>query len=149
MRWLEVIRKRKKEEKFLKKGNKVLKILCLITFFALTLIYLINGGFYSLLFDLRESKTVIIYSVVIIVLLVLLIICNVSDEPQNQSQKRKDISSYITVGIIVLAILFAILLVFTLIDFFLPIIVLSIMLIVIYLLVSKLIKFLVYKYGIK
>lgn len=144
-----MVRKRKKEQEFLDKSNKILKLICVFTAILLTLIYCIDGGFYSLLFDLKESKSVIIYSVVIIILLVLLIICNVSDEPANESEKQRSISSYITVGIMILAILFAILLIFTLIDFFFPIIVLCIMLLVIYLLINKLIKFLVNKYGIK
>lgn len=144
-----MIRKRKKEQEFIQKSNKILKLVCVITAFILTLIYCINGGFYSLLFDLKESKMVIIYSIIIIVLLILLVILNISDAPDTQTEKQKDISSYVTVGIIILAILFGILLVFTLIDFFLPIIVLIIMLIVIYFLVSKLISHLVYKHGIK
>ena len=144
-----MVRKRKKEQEFLDKSNKILKLICVFTAILLTLIYCIDGGFYSLLFDLKESESVIIYSVVIIILLVLLIICNVSDEPANESEKQRSISSYITVGIMILAILFAILLIFTLIDFFFPIIVLCIMLLVIYLLINKLIKFLVNKYGIK
>ena len=144
-----MVRKRKKEQEFLDKSNKILKLICVFTAILLTLIYCIDGGFYSLLFDLKESESVIIYSVVIIILLVLLIICNVSDEPANESEKQRSISSYITVGIMILAILFAILLIFTLIDFFFPIIVLCIMLLVIYLLINRLIKFLVNKYGIK
>ena len=113
-----MVRKRKKEQEFIEKCNKFLKMICIFTAILLSIIYCINGGFYSLLFDLKESKSVIIYSVVIIILLVLLIICNISDAPENESEKQKSISSYITVGIIILAILFAILLIFTLIDFF-------------------------------
>ena len=149
VRWLNVIRKRKQEEEFLEKSNRALKILSVITGLILTLFYCINGGFYSLLFDLKESKTVIVYAVVIILLLVLLILCNMTDEPENLTEKQKDKNSYITVGIIILILFFAILLIFTLIDFFLPLIVLSIILIVAYFLVTKLIKFLVKKYGVK
>ena len=144
-----MIRKRKQEEEFLEKSNRALKILSVITGLILTLFYCINGGFYSLLFDLKESKTVIVYAVVIILLLVLLILCNMTDETENLTEKQKYKNSYITVGIIILILFFAILLIFTLIDFFLPLIVLSIILIVAYFLVTKLIKFLVKKYGVK
>ena len=57
-----MIRKRKKEEEFLSKSKKILKLLCILVAICLTIIYLINGGFYSLLFDLKESKTVIVYA---------------------------------------------------------------------------------------
>ena len=144
-----MIRKRKKEEEFLSKSKKILKLLCVLVAICLTIIYLINGGFYSLIFDLKESKTVIVYAVIIILLLILLILCNMTDEPENLTEKQKDKSSYITVGILVLIIFFAILLVFTLIDFFLPILVLTIVLIISYFLANRLIKVLVNKYGIK
>lgn len=144
-----MIRKRKKEEEFLSKSKKILKLLCVLVALCLTAIYLINGGFYSLLFDLKESKTVIVYAVIIILLLILLILCNMTDEPENLTEKQKDKSSYITVGILILIIFFAILLVFTLIDFFLPILVLTIVLIISYFLANRLIKVLVNKYGIK
>ena len=144
-----MIRKRKKEEEFLSNSKKTLKILCVLVAICLTIIYLINGGFYSLLFDLKESKTVIVYAVIIILLLILLILCNMTDEPENLTEKQKDKSSYITVGILVLIMFFAILLVFTLIDFFLPILVLTIVLIISYFLANRLIKVLVNKYGIK
>lgn len=144
-----MVRKRSKEKEFLKKASKFLKIIAVITGVILTIVYLVNGGMYSLLFDLRESKTVIIYSIVIIVLLVLLILFNVSDEPAEMSKKKKDLNSYITVGTIFLIIFFAFLLIINLIDFFLPIIVLAIILIVAYFLVYKLIKTLIDKYGIK
>lgn len=144
-----MIRKRKKEEEFLSKSKKILKLLCVLVAICLTIIYLINGGSYSLLFDLKESKTVIVYAVIIILLLILLILCNMTDEPENLTEKQKDKSSYITVGILVLIIFFAILLVFTLIDFFLPILVLTIVLIISYFLANRLIKVLVNKYGIK
>ena len=72
-----------------------------------------------------------------------------TDESENLTEKQKDKNSYITVGIIILILFFAILLIFTLIDFFLPLIVLSIILIVAYFLVTKLIKILVNRYGIK
>ena len=144
-----MIRKRKKEEEFLSKSKKILKSLCVLVAICLTIIYLINGGFYSLLFDLKESKTVIVYAVIIILLLILLILCNMTDEPENLTEKQKDKSSYITVGILVLIMFFAILLVFTLIDFFLPILVLTIVLIISYFLANRLIKVLVNKYGIK
>lgn len=144
-----MIRKRKKEEEFLSRSKKILKLLCVLVAICLTIIYLINGGFYSLLFDLKESKTVIVYAVIIILLLILLILCNMTDEPENLTEKQKDKSSYITVGILVLIMFFAILLVFTLIDFFLPILVLTIVLIISYFLANRLIKVLVNKYGIK
>lgn len=144
-----MIRKRKKEEEFLSRSKKILKLLCVLIAICLTIIYLINGGFYSLLFDLKESKTVIVYAVIIILLLILLILCNMTDEPENLTEKQKDKSSYITVGILVLIMFFAILLVFTLIDFFLPILVLTIVLIISYFLANRLIKVLVNKYGIK
>lgn len=143
-----MVRKRQKEKEFLDKSKKILKLITIISTIILTIIYCIDGGFYSLLFDLKESKTVIIYSVVIIILLVLLILFNISDEPSYEG-KRKDVSSYLTVGIIILIIIFAILLIFTLIDFFLPIIVLSIILFIAYYIVNKIIVFLVNKYGIK
>ena len=80
--------------------------------------------------------------------MVLLILFNISDEPSYEG-KRKDVSSYLTVGIIILIVIFSILLIFTLIDFFLPIIVLSIILLIAYYIVNKIIVFLVNKYGIK
>lgn len=144
-----MIRKRKKEQEFLDKSNKILKLICVLVALCLTIIYLINGGFYSLLFDLKESKTVIVYAVIIILLLILLILCNITDEPDNLTEKQKDKNSYITVGILVLIIFFAILLIFTLIDFFLPILVLTIVLVIAYFLANRLIKFLVNKYGVK
>lgn len=142
-------KKRNKEEEFLKKSSKMLKILCVLVGLALGILYCIDGGFYSLLFDLRESKTIIIYSIAIIVLLCLLVILNVSDEPSDKNNKKWETSSYVTVGIIVLIIIFGLLFVFTLIDFFLPIIVLTLFLIITYYLVNRLIKTLVNKYGIK
>lgn len=142
-------KKRNKEEEFLKKSSKLLKILCVLVGFVLGIIYCIDGGFYSLLFDLRESKTIIIYSIVIIVLLCLLVILNVSDEPSDKNNKKWETSSYVTVGIIILIIIFGLLFIFTLIDFFLPIIALTLFLIITYYLVNKLIKTLVNKYGIK
>lgn len=142
-------KKRNKEEEFLKKSSKMLKILCVLVGFVLGIIYCIDGGFYSLLFDLRESKTIIIYSIVIIVLLCLLVILNVSDEPSDKNNKKWETSSYVTVGIIILIIIFGLLFIFTLIDFFLPIIALTLFLIITYYLVNKLIKTLVNKYGIK
>lgn len=141
-------RKRQKEKEFLDKSKKILKLITIIATIILTIIYCIDDGFYSLLFDLKESKAVIIYSIVIIILLVLLILFNISDEPSYEG-KRKDVSSYLTVGIIILITIFAILLIFTLIDFFLPIIVLSIILLIAYYIVNKIIVFLVNKYGIK
>jgi heme/copper-type cytochrome/quinol oxidase subunit 4 len=142
-------KKRNKEEEFLKKSSKMLKILCVLVGFVLGIIYCIDGGFYSLLFDLRESKTIIIYSIVIIVLLCLLVILNVSDEPSDKNNKKWETSSYVTVGIIILIIIFGLLFIFTLIDFFLPIIALTLFLIITYYLVNRLIKTLVNKYGIK
>lgn len=144
-----MVRKRSKEKEFLKKASKFLKMIAVITGVILTIVYLVNGGMYSLLFDLRESKTVIIYSIVIIALLVILILLNVKDEPSDISKRKKDLNSYLTVGTIILIILFALLLIITLIDVLLPIIVLIVILIVAYFLVYKLIKTLIDKYGIK
>lgn len=143
-----MVKKRSKRDTFIKNANKTLKKVLIAIGIILTIIYCINGGLYSLLFDLRESKTVIIYSIVVIVLLALLIFLNISDE-NGKSDKQKDISSYLTVGIIILACFFGLLLIFTLIDFFLPIIVLSIILTVSYFLSKKLIIILADKRGIK
>lgn len=138
-----------KEQEFLYKTSKILKLLCAIVGIVLVIIYLIDGGFYSLLFDLRESKTIITYSISIIVLLCILVILNVSDETNIENDKKWEISSYVTVGVIVLILIFSFLFVFTLIDFFLPILVLILFLIITYYLINKLIKLLVNKYGIK
>ena len=138
-----------KEQEFLYKTSKILKLLCAIVGIVLVIIYLIDGGFYSLLFDLRESKTIITYSISIIVLLCILFILNVSDETNIENDKKWEISSYVTVGVIVLILIFSFLFVFTLIDFFLPILVLILFLIITYYLINKLIKLLVNKYGIK
>ena len=137
------------EQEFLYKTSKILKLLCAIVGIVLVIIYLIDGGFYSLLFDLRESKTIITYSISIIVLLCILVILNVSDETNIENDKKWEISSYVTVGVIVLILIFSFLFVFTLIDFFLPILVLILFLIITYYLINKLIKLLVNKYGIK
>lgn len=142
-------KRRDKEQEFLNKSNKMLKIFCIIVGTLLTITYLINGGFYSLLFDLRESKTIIIYSIAIIILLCLLVILNISDEPEAKEHKGWETSSYITVGIIVLIIIFSLLFVFTLIDFFLPLLVLIVFLLITYYLIGKLLKSIVDKYGIK
>lgn len=142
-------KRRDKEQEFLNKSNKMLKIFCIIVGTLLTITYLINGGFYSLLFDLRESKTIIIYSIAIIILLCLLVILNISDEPGAKEHKGWETSSYITVGIIVLIIIFSLLFVFTLIDFFLPLLVLIVFLLITYYLIRKLLKAIVDKYGIK
>lgn len=138
-----------KEQEFLYKTSKILKLLCAIVGIVLVIIYLIDGGFYSLLFDLRESKTIITYSISIIVLLCILVILNVSDEANIENDKKWEISSYVTVGVIILILIFSFLFVFTLIDFFLPILVLILFLIITYYLINKLIKLLVNKYGIK
>ena len=143
-----MVKKRSKRDTFIKNANKTLKKVLIAIGIILTIIYCINGGLYSLLFDLRESKTVIIYSIIVIVLLALLIFLNISDE-NVKSDKQKDISSYLTVGIIILACFFGLLLIFTLIDFFLPIIVLSIILTVSYFLSKKLIVMLADKRDIK
>lgn len=133
-----MVKKRSKKDLFITNYNKTLKKVIIIIGIILTIIYCIRGGFYSLLFDLRESKTVIIYSINIIVLLAILIFLNISDN-SGKSERQKDISSYITVGIIALSGFFALLLIFNLIDFFLPIIVLSIILTISYFLAKKLI----------
>ena len=143
-----MLKKRSKRDTFIKNANKTLKKVLIAIGIILTIIYCINGGLYSLLFDLRESKTVIIYSIVVIVLLALLIFLNISDE-NGKSDKQKDISSYLTVGIIILACFFGLLLIFTLIDFFFPIIVLSVILTISYFLSKKLIVMLADKRGIK
>ena len=74
-----MVKKRSKRDTFIKNANKTLKKVLIAIGIILTIIYCINGGLYSLLFDLRESKTVIIYSIVVIVLLALLIFLNISD----------------------------------------------------------------------
>lgn len=142
-------KRKNKEEVFISKSSKVLKILCTLVGIILSLVYCINGGFYSLLFDLRESKTVIVYSILIIILLFLLIFLNASEETEIENEKKFEKSSFVTIGIIVLIILFGLLLVITLLDFFLPLIVITACLILTYYLVLKLIKAIVKKYGIK
>lgn len=144
-----MVKKKDLEKAFISKGNQILKIICVLTGLVIGLIYGVDRGFESLLFDLRESKTVVGYCVAIIVLLGLLVVCNISDTPENQSQRQKEKSSYVTVGIIITIVLFGILLVFTLLDFFLPIIVLVCFLILTYYLVSRIIAYLVHKYGLK
>lgn len=144
-----MIKRKNKEEVFISKSSKVLKILCTLVGIILSLVYCINGGFYSLLFDLRESKTVIVYSILIIILLFLLIFLNASEETEIENEKKFEKSSFVTIGIIVLIILFGLLLVITLLDFFLPLIVITACLILTYYLVLKLIKAIVKKYGIK
>lgn len=142
-------KRKNKEEVFISKSSKVLKILCTLVGIILSLVYCINGGFYSLLFDLRESKTVIVYSILIIILLFLLVFLNASEETEIENEKKFEKSSFVTIGIIVLIILFGLLLVITLLDFFLPLIVITACLILTYYLVLKLIKAIVKKYGIK
>ncbi len=144
-----MIKRKNKEEVFISKSSKVLKILCTLVGIILSLVYCINGGFYSLLFDLRESKTVIVYSILIIILLFLLVFLNASEETEIENEKKFEKSSFVTIGIIVLIILFGLLLVVTLLDFFLPLIVITACLILTYYLVLKLIKAIVKKYGIK
>lgn len=144
-----MIKRKNKEEVFISKSSKVLKILCTLVGIILSLVYCINGGFYSLLFDLRESKTVIVYSILIIILLFLLVFLNASEETEIENEKKFEKSSFVTIGIIVLIILFGLLLVVTLLDFFLPLIVITSCLILTYYLVLKLIKAIVKKYGIK
>lgn len=144
-----MIKRKNKEEVFISKSSKVLKILCTLVGIILSLVYCINGGFYSLLFDLRESKTVIVYSILIIILLFLLVFLNASEETEIENEKKFEKSSFVTIGIIVLIILFGLLLVITLLDFFLPLIVITACLILTYYLVLKLIKTIVKKYGIK
>ncbi len=144
-----MIKRKNKEEVFISKSSKVLKILCTLVGIILSLVYCINGGFYSLLFDLRESKTVIVYSILIIILLFLLVFLNASEETEIENEKKFEKSSFVTIGIIVLIILFGLLLVITLLDFFLPLIVITACLILTYYLVLKLIKAIVKKYGIK
>lgn len=144
-----MIKRKNKEEVFISKSSKVLKILCTLVGIILSLVYCINGGFYSLLFDLRESKTVIVYSILIIILLFLLVFLNASEETEIENEKKFEKSSFVTIGIIVLIILFGLLLVVTLLDFFLPLIVITACLILTNYLVLKLIKAIVKKYGIK
>ncbi len=132
-----------KRNENVQKRNKAISLLrkiLLIISLALLLIYLIKGGLYSLLFDLRESKSIIVYSIIMVFLLISLILLNIKDEPENESEKKLMISSYITVGVIILIIVFGVLLVFTLIDFFLPIIVFGIVLALIYFVIKSLIN---------
>lgn len=132
----------KRNRNELKLNNEILllKKIFLVISLALMVVYLIRGGLYSLLFDLRESKAVIIYSIIMVILIAILILLNVKDFPENQTEKEMMLSSYITVGVIVLIIVFGLLLIFTLIDFFLPIIVFGIILIVIYFILLNIIK---------
>ena len=132
--------KRSIKEKKLAKTKKTLKKILLSAEGLLIIIYLIRGGLYSLLFDLRESRTVIIYSIIMASLLVILIMLNARDIPSNQTEKQIMTSSYITVGIMVLIAIFGLLLMFTLIDFFLPIIVLTVILLVIYFIAINVVK---------
>lgn len=132
-----------KRNENVQKRNKAISLVrktLLIISLALLLIYLIRGGLYSLLFDLRESTSIIVYSIIMVFLLISLILLNIKDEPENESEKKLMISSYITVGVIVLIIVFGVLLVFTLIDFFLPIIVFGIVLALIYFVIKSLIN---------
>ena len=57
------------------------------------------------LFDLRESKTIIVYSIFIIILLFLLVFLNASEETEIENEKKFEKSSFTTVGIIVLIII--------------------------------------------
>ena len=139
------MKKRSRETEVLNETKRILKILFLITYGLLMLIYLIRGGLYSLLFDIKESKSVIVYSVIIIVLLVALILLNVKDEPEQSDNYM--LSSYITVGIIIVSIIFGLLLIFTLIDFFLPIIVLSIIMVLGYFVSLNIAKYIINKSG--
>lgn len=132
--------KRSSAEKKLLKVKKILKQILLSIEGFLIIAYLIKGGLYSLLFDLRESKAVIVYSVIISILLIVLIMLNAKDTPPNQSEKQVMLSSYITVGIIAAIIFFGVLLMFTLIDFFLPIMVLTVILTVIYFVTLEIVK---------
>lgn len=132
--------KRSKDELKLNNEISMLKKIFLVISLALMIVYLIRGGLYSLLFDLRESKAVIIYSIIMVILIVALILLNIKDVPEDQTEKEMMLSSYITVSVIVLIVVFGLLLVFTLIDFFLPIIVFGIILIVIYFILLNIIK---------
>ena len=85
----------------------------------------------------------------VIILLFLLVFLNASEETEIENEKKFEKSSFVTIGIIVLIILFGLLLVVTLLDFFLPLIVITACLILTYYLVLKLIKAIVKKYGIK
>ena len=143
-----MIKKRTKEEEFIAKSNLILKWACIIAGSAIIIWYLVTGGFTTLVFDLRESKTVIIYSISIIILLVLLIIFNMSEETPETS-KQVTHSSYATVIIIIAVAFFSLLFVLTLFDFFLPIILLLIVLFIAYHCISSLIKTIVNKKGLK
>lgn len=142
-------KKLNKEQIFINNIKKILVFLSIIIGVILSAMYLINGGLYSLLFDLRESKTVIIYSIVIIVLLCILVILNISDESLPNNSKKITSNSYVTVVTIIFIIIFGLLLIFTLIDFFLPIIVLALFLVMTYHLIIKLVTTIINKYGIK
>jgi len=140
-------KKKNKEEQFLNKAKGIVKLSLIIAFAILVLIYGIKGGFYSLIFDLKASKQTILYSIFIIVLLCALIFLNISEEDEDGANFEK--SSYLTVGVIVLIILFSIILFIKLLDFFLPIAVLLVFMIIMYYAINKLIEVLVKKYGIK
>ena len=142
-------KKLNKEQIFINNIKKILVFLSIIIGVILSAMYFINGGLYSLLFDLRESKTVIIYSIVIIVLLCILVILNISDESLPNNSKKITSNSYVTVVTIIFIIIFGLLLIFTLIDFFLPIIVLALFLVMTYHLIIKLVTTIINKYGIK
>lgn len=124
------MKKRSEEDEKVRLTSILLKKVFLIIGVIAFLLYIIFGGLYSLLFDLRESKVVLVYVSIIFILLILLILLNMKDMPDNISEKQKLTESYITVGIIILIAIFSVLLVLNLIDFFLPLIVISILLLV-------------------
>lgn len=123
------MKRRSEEEEKIRLTSILLKKVFLIIGVITFLLYIIFGGLYSLLFDLRESKVVLIYVLIIFTLLILLILLNMKDMPDNVSEKQKLTESYITVGVMILIAIFSILLIFNLIDFFLPLIVISILLV--------------------
>ena len=123
------MKRRSEEEEKIRLTSMLLKKVFLIIGVITFLLYIIFGGLYSLLFDLRESKVVLIYVLIIFTLLILLILLNMKDMPDNVSEKQKLTESYITVGVMILIAIFSILLIFNLIDFFLPLIVISILLV--------------------
>ena len=141
-------RLKEREKAFISKCNKILKNTFIIVGFVLILIYLIKGGFNLLVFGLIDSRMLITYSVALIILLGTLVFLNI-----NEDEKLKDtnvLSSKILTNIVcVLIVIFGLLFAFSLIDFILPIVILVTSLILFNYIISKLLKMLILKYGLK
>lgn len=141
-------RLKEREKAFISKCNKILKNTFIIVGFVLILIYLIKGGFNLLVFGLIDSRMLITYSVALIILLGTLVFLNI-----NEDEKLKDanvLSSKILTNIVcVLIVIFGLLFAFSLIDFILPIVILVTSLILFNYIISKLLKVLILKYGLK